>query len=126
MKKIILILIILIKPLRLRQSFLNKEVLIQAIAALVDYHDAFRLSYKKDEAGNIIQYYDSKKLMTPVVFYNLTNYKDKVSQKRIWYNQGHQELDIWKGSLYKIFYMEDEEEREAYIGMIFHHLIIDG
>ena len=110
----------------IKTELLNKEVLIQAIATLVDYHDAFRLSYKKDEEGNIIQYYDSTKPMTPVVFYNLTNYKDKVSQKRIWYNQGHQELDIWKGSLYKIFYMEDEEEKEAYIGMIFHHLIIDG
>ncbi len=110
----------------IKTELLNKEVLIQAIAALVDYHDAFRLSYKKDEAGNIIQYYDSTKPMTPVVFYNLTNYKDKVSQKRIWYNQGHQGLDIWKGNLYKIFYMEDEEEKEAYIGMIFHHLIIDG
>ena len=65
------------------QSFLIEspeleiEKLKIAIEKIVEQHDAFRLTYRKDTEGNMIQYYDSEKEVIPLEVLDVSKWNEQ-------------------------------------------------
>ncbi len=120
------------------QSFLIEtpeleiEKLKMAIEKVVEQHDAFRLTYRKDAEGNIIQYYDSKKKAIPLDVLDISEwnvqegtvvFEEKLKRQYTSWQDG---FNIYEGKTYQISYIWGYKNKIARIFISTHHLIIDA
>ncbi len=120
------------------QSFLIEspeleiEKLKMAIEKIVEQHDAFRLSYRKDTDGNIIQYYDSKKEAIPLDVLDISEwnvqegtvvFEEKLKKQYTSWQDG---FNIYEGKTYQMAYIWGYKNKTARIFIAAHHLIIDA
>ena len=120
------------------QSFLIEspeleiEKLKIAIEKIVEQHDAFRLSYRKDTDGNIIQYYDSEKEVTPLEVLDIREWNEQegtsVFEEKLkkQYTSWQDGFNIYEGKTYQISYIWGYKNKTARIFIAAHHLIIDA
>ena len=120
------------------QSFLIEtpeleiEKLKIAIEKVVEQHDAFRLTYRKDAEGNIIQYYDSKKEAIPLDVLDISEwnvqegtvvFEEKLKRQ---YTSWQDSFNIYEGKTYQMAYIWGYKNKTARIFIAAHHLIIDA
>ena len=120
------------------QSFLIEtpeleiEKLKIAIEKVVEHHDAFRLTYRKDAEGNIIQYYDSKKEAIPLDVLDISEwnvqegtvvFEEKLKKQ---YTSWQDSFNIYERKTYQIAYIHGYKNKTARIFIAAHHLIIDA
>ena len=120
------------------QSFLIEtpeleiEKLKIAIEKVIEHHDAFRLTYRKDAEGNIIQYYDSKKEAIPLDVLDISEwnlqegtvvFEEKLKKQYTSWQDG---FNIYEGKTYQISYIWGYKNKIARIFIAAHHLIIDA
>ncbi len=120
------------------QSFLIEtpeleiEKLKIAIEKVVEQHDAFRLTYKKDAEGNIIQYYDSEREAISLDVLDISEwnvqegtvvFEEKLKKQYTSWQDG---FNIYEGRTYQISYIWGYKNKIARIFIAAHHLIIDA
>ena len=120
------------------QSFLIEtpeleiEKLKIAIEKVIEQHDAFRLTYRKDAEGNIIQYYDSKKEAIPLDVLDISEwnvqegtvvFEEKLKRQ---YTSWQNSFNIYEGKTYQMAYIWGYKNKTARIFIAAHHLIIDA
>ena len=120
------------------QSFLIEtpeleiEKLKIAIGKVIEQHDAFRLTYRKDAEGNIIQYYDSKKEAISLDVLDISEwnvqegtvvFEEKLKKQYTSWQDG---FNIYEGKTYQISYIWGYKNKIARIFIAAHHLIIDA
>ncbi len=120
------------------QSFLIEtpeleiEKLKIAIEKVVEQHDAFRLAYRKDAEGNIIQYYDSKKEAISLDVLDISEwnvqegtivFEEKLKKQ---YTSWQDSFNIYEGKTYQMAYIWGYKNKTARIFIAAHHLIIDA
>ena len=120
------------------QSFLIEspeleiEKLKIAIGKFVEQHDAFRLTYRKDAEGSIIQYYDSEKEVTPLEVLDVSKWNEQegtsVFEEKLkrQYTSWQDGFNIYEGKIYQISYIWGYKNKTARIFIAAHHLIIDA
>jgi non-ribosomal peptide synthase protein (TIGR01720 family) len=107
-----------------------------AIVKLIEYHDSFRLRYKKIQSAQNKsrheQYYDAVAKVGALKILNVRELKAKEGkenfevklEEHLTYWQS--EFDIEKGPVYSIGYLHGYDDGSSRIYFAFHHLIIDS
>ena len=101
---------------------LDLNILKISLTKLVNYHDTFKLRYKKEE-GKFVQYYYPEKLSIEFDTVDASKLSDKELSTVLtnWQNN----FDILKGKLFHVGYISGHADGGASIHFAFHHLIID-
>lgn len=111
---------------------LQLEKLKDSLKKLVIHHDAFRLRFKKNEQGNVIQYYDSMLLPEQMLLLdvrslgfaeNTQEFNQSLQKKLTEWQSGFNIID---GPTYLTAYLYGYADRTARIYFSFHHLIVDA
>ncbi|BDC94491.1 amino acid adenylation domain-containing protein [Treponema bryantii] len=98
------------------------EILKKVILEIYNQYDIFRTIYKKDSVGNWISYILEEPLNYDFIHYIKTSEDPKiVLRKEI--EPLYKDIDIEKGKLIQICIVEGNT---TYIGVLIHHLAIDG
>ncbi len=111
---------------------LERDKLAQSVLTLQEYHDAFRLRYRRDENG-YLQNYASEAKKSPLKVLNLKAlnlkeqegspvWKDKIEEILTEWQSG---FDIEKGEVCSFGLIEGFEDGSSRIHIAAHHLIID-
>jgi len=116
------------KPGYFNQAFtietpeLDVEVLRASVKKLAQWHDAFRLRYRKDKDGNVEQYYSEE---TSAAELKLADIDDRNSDEiEIILGAWQSGFDLYGSELYSIGYLSANGKGLIHIAM--HHLIVDA
>ncbi|KFF03763.1 non-ribosomal peptide synthetase [Chryseobacterium luteum] len=104
---------------------LDTDVLQESVEHLADYHDAFRLLFRKNINGGYEQFYQKKLSDVKVDSLNINDLPDLDHLNAIltgWQNN----FDIFSGPLFHIGYIDGYSDGSARIHVAAHHLIIDA
>lgn len=108
----------------IRVPELDIEILRQAIKYLVNYHDCFRIYYRRDKNGEFSQYYASLN-REPKISLHLLNLKycqAPIEQKL---TEWQSKFNLEEGDLFTFGYIDGYSDQSARVFCAIHHLIID-
>ena len=103
---------------------IDLEELKIAMKKLVEYHDAFRIKFQRDENNNYYQYYDNidNSIVEPQVLdLNSINENDLTNVLTNWQSK----FNIENGPLYNYAYLYGYNDGSCRLWFSLHHLIID-
>jgi amino acid adenylation domain-containing protein/non-ribosomal peptide synthase protein (TIGR01720 family) len=111
------------QAVRIGTGRLDEGLLEMSARKLVEQHDAFRLRYRNDGDGKVIQYYEEEAPEAAVKIADIRGKSEEAVEELL--TGWQSEFDVWGDSLYSIGYLMGEGEAgELHLAM--HHLLTDG
>jgi amino acid adenylation domain-containing protein len=108
---------------RIETGKLDEGLLEMSARKLAEQHDAFRLRYRKDGEGKVVQYYEAGAHEGALQAADIRGKSEGAVEELL--TGWQSEFDVWGDSLHTIGYLSGEGERgEVYLAM--HHLLVDG
>ena len=101
---------------------LDVERLRESVRELGERHSAFRLRYRRDAAGGVVQYYADDYRATELVTASAADIEDAQGQFTAW----QADFDLEAGPLYRIGYLDGLADGSARVFVACHHLIVDA
>ncbi len=111
----------------IKTSKLDIKCLESSVAKLVNYHDAFRLRYKKDQKGVYKQFYSEALNENKIRVLDINEIGGEKATERLSeiLSNWQSEFDIEKGPMHVIGYLHGYEDGSSRVFVAMHHLIVD-
>ena len=100
---------------------LNIKVLQKCIRVLVEYHDAFRLCFKKDNS----EHYDDKAKVEEIKVIDISKLSSK-KELHTTLTKLQSNFNLQKGPIYSIAYIHGFKDNSTRVFFALHHLIVDA
>src|SRR5690606_13260615 len=101
---------------------LDVDRLRECVRALGNRHSAFRLRYRCNPAGEVVQYYEDDYQPTDLVTGSAADIEDFQAQFTAW----QADFDLEAGPVYRIGYLDGLADGSARVFVACHHLIVDA
>jgi amino acid adenylation domain-containing protein/non-ribosomal peptide synthase protein (TIGR01720 family) len=101
---------------------LDVDRLRECVRELGNRHSAFRLRYRRNPAGEVVQYYEDDYQPTDLVTSSVADIEDLQAQLTAW----QADFGLEAGPVYRIGYLDGLADGSARVFVACHHLIVDA